>query len=148
MAEGEGTGFGQGDGPEREQSPRVLVMDDEETIRTLMHDLLDVLGCQADTVPDGASLIRKLEEVNALGQGYDLIFMDLTVPGGMGGREAARIVQGRWPDQRMVVMSGYSDDPVMARHQDHGFNGRLSKPFQLDQLRSVIGSLVAKRSPA
>jgi PAS domain S-box-containing protein len=148
VAEGEGTGIPQADPGLRDVSPRVLVMDDEETIRTLMHDLLGVLGCQADTVPDGASLIRKLEEVNALGQGYDLIFMDLTVPGGMGGREAARIVQGRWPEQRMVVMSGYSDDPVMAEHQDHGFNGRLSKPFQLDQLRSVIGTLVEARSLA
>ena len=138
-------GEAEADGP-----ARVLIMDDEETIRSLMKDLLGVLGCQADAVPDGASLIARLEEVQALQQPYDLIFMDLTVPGGMGGREAARIVQGRWPGQRMVVMSGYSDDPVMAEHRAHGFEGRLGKPFQLDQLRRVIGNLVEVRpiSPA
>ena len=120
---------------------RVLVMDDEATLRGLMKDLLQVLGCEADTVPDGATLIEKLEAVKRMGNDYDLIFMDLTVPGGMGGREAARIISSRWPEQRMVVMSGYSDDPVMAQHAAFGFENRLSKPFQLDQLRRVLGNI-------
>ena len=76
------------------------------------------------------------------GQPFDVVIMDLTVPGGMGGREAMEKLRAYDPEVKAIVSSGYSRDPVLANYRSHGFQGILPKPYGLAQLRRALRDLV------
>ena len=69
---------------------------------------------------------------------FDLVILDLTVPGGKGGTDTVKELLKINPSAIVIVSSGYSNDPVMARHQDYGFKASISKPFELRELKEVI----------
>ena len=119
-------------------SARVMVLDDEQIIRDIVKAQLTALGHEAVLVTDGAEAIRVYEEFQDAKTPIDLVLMDLTIPAGMGGKEAARLLLQRYPDARLIVSSGYSDDPVMANFRDYGFRAALSKPYNLEQLQHGI----------
>ena len=121
---------------------RILVLDDEEMIRTLLRDLLGVLGYEVTAVPDGESAIRAYEEARAAGKRFALVIFDLTIRGGLGGREAFDRMRELDPAVRGVVSSGYSNDPVMTRWSEHGFEGVLPKPYTIDDLAALLGRLL------
>ena len=77
---------------------------------------------------------------------YEIVLMDLTVPGGMGGREAMEHLRRLDPEVCAIVSSGYSRDPVMSNHQAHGFRGILPKPYGLEQLRKVLRDVLEASS--
>ena len=118
---------------------RVLVMDDEEDIRRLLVSLLRRLGLEPVAVADGAAAIRAYTEAQAQDRPFALAIMDLTVPGGMGGREAMETLRQLDPTIRAIVSSGYSNDPVMADFRAHGFCGMVEKPYAVDKLMECIG---------
>ncbi len=121
---------------------RVLVMDDDEWIRRLALECLQVLGYEAEAAPGGEEAIAQWRAAAALGTPFDVVIMDLTVPGGVGGSEALARLRSLDPRVRAIVSSGYSDDPVLARYADHGFRGIIRKPFRLEDLgRAVAGVL-------
>ncbi|MBU4010058.1 MAG: response regulator, partial [Proteobacteria bacterium] len=72
------------------------------------------------------------------GKPYDAVMLDLTIPGGMGGKEAVKILLETDPNLKAIVFSGYSDDPVMSNHRKYGFKGMLSKPFNLESLGKAL----------
>ncbi len=117
---------------------RVLVMDDEEMVRNVVGAMLKLLGCEVAFARDGA------EVVNVYAQGvrekhpFDFVILDLTVPGGMGGKEAIRELKRIDPSVRAIVSSGYSNNPIMAHYEEHGFVGIVTKPFNLAQLKEVF----------
>ena len=117
---------------------RVLFMDDEEPIRTMVEVLLGRLGLTVTTVPDGAELLREFSAARADGRPYDVVMMDLTVPGGMGGREAMQELLKLDPTVRAIVSSGYSGDPILANFRSHGFCGIVPKPYRLADLASAV----------
>lgn len=117
---------------------RVLVMDDEVVVRRVAADMLVRLGCQADTCADGVEAIAKTRDARVRGTPFETLILDLTVPGGMGGAEAARTLRQDDPAVRLVVCSGYAEDPVMDRYRDHGFDAVLPKPYSLEQLREAV----------
>ena len=123
---------------------RVLVMDDEAMIRRLVTLALTRVGLEVDACEDGAQAIAAHRRARAEGHPYDLVIMDLTIPGGLGGREAALAIHAEDPGARLVVSSGYSDDPVMAEHEAHGFSGAVPKPYSaaalVDEVRRVLAS--------
>ncbi len=121
---------------------RVLFMDDEPAIRTMAVIFMQRLGCDCDVAVDGAEAVRKYEEALAGGRKYEVVVMDLTVPGGMGGREAMERLRQIDPAVCAIVSSGYSRDPVMANYRAHGFQGILPKPYGLEQLTKVMGALL------
>ncbi len=125
-------------------SGRVLVMDDEEDIRRLVVALLRRLGLEPVAVADGAAAVRAYAEARDEGRPFALVIMDLTVPGGMGGREAME--QLRWfdPQVRAIVSSGYSNDPVLADFRAHGFRGMVEKPYEVERLMECIGRVLAE----
>ncbi len=124
---------------------RILFMDDEEPIRQMVTVLLGRLGLTVKTVADGAELVREFGAARAGGQPYDLVMMDLTVPGGMGGQEAMRQLREIDPNVRAVVSSGYSGDPVLANFREHGFCGIVPKPYRVADLAKVLqAALTAK----
>lgn len=122
---------------------RVLFMDDEETIRDMARIFMDRLGFECDTVSDGAAALEKYREAMQAGRSYAVVLMDLTVPGGMGGREAMEYLLRLDPGVRAIVSSGYSRDPVMANYRSHGFKAVLPKPYGLDQLRQTLDEVIA-----
>ncbi len=117
---------------------RVLVMDDEDLVREMAIGMLEHLGCEARGARDGGEAIEMYMDAAAGGTPFDLVVMDLTVPGKMGGREACARLLGIDPGARVVVCSGYSSDPVMSDHTAYGFLGKLAKPFQLKELKRVM----------
>lgn len=125
---------------------RVLLMDDEDTIRRLGERLLHRLNCEIRTVPDGASCIAAYREAMTAGRRFQVVILDLTVPGGMGGRECMAELLKLDPNVRGIVSSGYSNDPVMANHRQHGFRAVVPKPYAVtvlaEAIRKVLGAPV------
>jgi len=126
-------------------SGRLLFMDDEETIRNVAATLLERLGFTLVTVSDGASAVATYEEAFKNGTPFTLVIMDLTVPGGMGGREAMEQLLKIDPQVRAIVSSGYSSDPVLASYRAHGFRGMVPKPYKLADLARTIRAVLAEQ---
>jgi len=132
---------------EREPAPdgkwRVLVMDDEDLVRDMEIGMLEHLGCEARGARDGSEAIGMYRDAAMGGTPFDLVVMDLTVPGKMGGKEACARLLELYPDARVIVCSGYSSDPVLSDHSAHGFRGMLGKPFHLEALKQVLERALA-----
>jgi PAS domain S-box-containing protein len=120
---------------------RALVMDDEPTVRQVLVAMLGRLGYQAEAVPDGASAVRADAEAKAAGRPFSVIIMDLTIPGGMGGQEAAGLLRVQHTAARLIVSSGYATDPVMANYRSYLFDAVLTKPYSFSELADVLASL-------
>lgn len=121
---------------------RVLFMDDEPAIRTMAGIFMERLGFACEAAADGAEAVRLYERAMAAGRRFEVVIMDLTVPGGMGGREAMERLLQMDPGVCAIVSSGYSRDPVLANFRAHGFRAILPKPYGLEQLRKVLASVV------
>jgi signal transduction histidine kinase/CheY-like chemotaxis protein len=126
-------------------SGRVLVMDDEEAIRRSAMALLQHVGLEASAVSDGAEALREYSAAQAAGRPFDLVILDLTVPGGMGGQETIEKLRQINPRVRAIVSSGYSRDPVLAQYRAHGFLGMVPKPYDLTELMKVIHAVMQGR---
>jgi len=124
------------------QRGRILVVDDERDVRDVAGEMLAALGCEADPCADGAEAVRRYEAALGGGRGYAAVILDLTIPGGMGGSEAARRILEIDPDARLIVSSGYSNDPILSSYAEHGFRGRIAKPYRLADLAAVIRQVV------
>jgi CheY-like chemotaxis protein len=122
-------------------SRRVLVMDDEEIICDLATSLLEHLGCEVESAADGLEAIKKHQSAKGMGKPFDVIIMDLTIPNGQGGRETIKQLRELDREVKVVVSSGYSDDPIMADHQAYGFNAAMPKPYSFDKLQQVVAGL-------
>ena len=123
---------------------RILVVDDEPMIRSLMRDLLEHLGYEVETAAEGGEAVRRFDETAASGRPFDAIILDLTIRGGLGGREAFELIRARHPRVRAIVSSGYSNDPIMARYREHGFVGMLSKPYTLEDLSALLAQVLGE----
>jgi PAS domain S-box-containing protein len=121
---------------------RVLAMDDEAIIQEVLAEMLDYLGYEVSFAWDGAEAIEIYKASKLLNKCFDVVIMDLTVPGGMGGKEAVKQLLEIHPDVKAIVSSGYSNDPVMADFKEYGFVGVLSKPYRIDQIAELLHRLV------
>ncbi|TAJ45532.1 ABC transporter substrate binding protein [Methanofollis fontis] len=120
---------------------RVLVMDDEHHIRDVITVMLEKRGFSVDAVPDGETAITAYQRAIAEGKPYNSVILDLTVPGGMGGREAIFRLKELDPSVRAIVSSGYSQDPVMAEYEAFGFAAAIQKPFRMSDLVATLDRL-------
>jgi PAS domain S-box-containing protein len=121
---------------------KILIMDDEEDIRVLLSELLHSAGFKVVTARDGEEAIHLYREVMDGEDRFDCIIMDLTIPGGMGGREAISRLRQIDPGVRAIVSSGYANDPAMIDHKSYGFLGRIAKPYRLDVLIETLNEVV------
>ena len=126
------------------ETGRVLVMDDEDIIRELLQQVLTHLGY--DTVParDGAEALDLFKKARDIGMPFDAVILDLTIPGGMGGKEVINKLIEIDPGVRAIVSSGYSNDPVMADYRRHGFMGVMIKPYKGSELRKALLDVLRK----
>lgn len=118
----------------------VLVMDDEEMIRRLVTEILQQEGYVVATAKDGDEAIAIYHQMQEAASPPDVVIMDLTVPGGKGGKEAAREIRKFHPQARLIVSSGYSNDPVLAHYREHGFCEVLPKPYRRNDLCCCVAT--------
>jgi len=120
---------------------RILVMDDEPIVREVLGEMLTRLGFEVQYAQDGAEAVKIYRVAKKIDQPFDLLIMDLTVAGGMGGLEALQRLLEFDPEVRAIASSGYSSDPVMSEFQAYGFKGVMAKPYTLEELSQVLASL-------
>jgi len=119
----------------------VLVMDDDQTVRELAGKLLGFLGYRCEVCADGQTAVARYRARREGTEPFLAVILDLTVPGGMGGVEAAREILSLDPAAKLIVSSGYSYDPVLAEYRSHGFCGAVAKPYRAEELSRELGLL-------
>lgn len=125
--------FGQG---------KILIMDDEIQIRKILGEMLETCGYQFQTAKDGEEALKVFNQAQKAGAPFSAVILDLTIPGGLGGKDVIIKLLDMDPHVRAIVVSGYSNDPVLANYQDYGFKGRVAKPFNLTDLSIVLNSVL------
>jgi CheY-like chemotaxis protein len=121
---------------------KILLMDDESIIRDLGTEMLTRLGYQVATTKDGLEAITLYRKSQDLGDPFDAVIMDLTIPGGMGGKEAIKELLDLDPGIKAVVSSGYCNDPIMGEFKKHGFAGVLAKPYSAKEMSEVLHTII------
>ncbi len=121
---------------------RVLVMDDEHQILTVVAKMLEHIGQEVEVATDGAEVTEFYQKAMNSGRRFDAVILDLTIPGGMGGCETMERLLEIDPNVKGIVSSGYSNDPVLSNYRDYGFSSVASKPYRLHELQSVLRSVM------
>ena len=127
--------------PETEYKKKILIMDDEEMIGEIPCQMLQYLGFDGFWVANGAEAIAEYGKQKEAGTAYSAVIMDLTIPGGMGGREAIVEILTLDPMAKVFVSSGYANDPIMHNYKDYGFTGVIAKPFDIASIQQILGGL-------
>jgi CheY-like chemotaxis protein len=127
-----------------QETGRVLVMDDEATVLRLAERALQDAGYATKMAANGSDAVEIYRKVFAEGQRFDAVVLDLTVRGGMGGKEAVERILAIDPAARLMVSSGYSEDSVMAEYRRHGFSAVLPKPYTAQQLCDAVHGMIAE----
>ena len=117
-------------------------MDDEEFIRGLANQMLSKIGYEVSVANDGNQAIEMYRQAQKLGESFDTVIMDLTVPGGMGGKEAIQQLKKLDPNVKALVSSGYSNDPIMSNFRDYGFQGVVKKPYRIQDMSDALHSVI------
>jgi PAS domain S-box-containing protein len=124
--------------PERVAGGRILIMDDEALVREVLGEMLKRLGYTVEFAEEGAEAVKIYQVAKKIDQPFDLLIMDLTVAGGMGGKEALQKLLEFDPEVKALASSGYSSDPVMADYRSYGFQGVIAKPYTVEELGRAL----------
>ena len=117
---------------------KILVMDDEAIVRESMLEILNFAGYEVECAKEGTEAIEAYVKAKASDEPFDLVIMDLTIPGGMGGKETIERLKKIDPEIKAIVSSGYSNDPVMANFRAYGFEGAVSKPYKVAEIVDTL----------
>ncbi len=128
--------------PVRPRTARILVMDDEEILRSLSSELLGTLGHQVDVARHGREALEKYQGALNAGSPFDIVILDLTIRGGMGGAETVQMLLGIDPAVKAIASSGYSDDSATANYEKQGFKAFLKKPYDVHVLSEVLNKML------
>jgi PAS domain S-box-containing protein len=134
------------DVPKHRGDGRILVMDDEEAIRETTKEMLARLGYTAECAANGQEAVELFHTAAIEGNPFKAVIMDLTIPGGIGGKEAIVMLRKVYPEVVAFVSSGYSNDPVLSHPEEFGFTDKIQKPFRLDELSHLLHRHLEKRS--
>jgi CheY-like chemotaxis protein len=113
-------------------------------LRSLGKEMMRCMGHAVDTTSDGQSALEKYKNSYEKGSPYDLVILDLTVPGGKGGKETVKELLKINPEAKVIVSSGYAEDPIIANYENYGFKGKLTKPFTMNELKEQLTRLTRK----
>lgn len=120
----------------------LLVMEDEEMIRDIASQMLDFLGYRVELASDGQEALEKYKQAVERGEPFDAVIIDLTIPGGMGGKETMEHLLRLYPEIKAIVSSGYANDPIMADFRNYGFKGMMPKPFNMEDLSNTLKTVL------
>lgn len=121
---------------------KVLVMDDEKMVRNVLSEMLAALGFEAVCVKDGFEAIETYTKAMGAPRPFDAVIMDLTIPGGLGGKDTIKRLLEIDSKVKAIVSSGYSKDPVMANYKKYGFLDVVAKPYDIEKLREVLNNVI------
>ena len=124
--------------PVKGRSGRVLVMDDDLDVLDLLRAMFEKIELELVTVEDGRAAVDRFLEAHQTERPFDMVILDLTVPGGMGGKDTIPELKKIAPEIPVLVSSGYSSDPIMANFKDYGFSGIIEKPYTLAKIQQVL----------
>jgi CheY-like chemotaxis protein len=122
----------------KENHGRILVMDDEQSIRELTGRMLSSAGFQVDTADEGGDALRQYREALAAGKPFDAVLLDLRVPCGMGGYEAFQAIRGINPGVKAIISSGQAESAIMANYREHGITAVVPKPYNVNELLDAV----------
>ena len=117
-------------------------MDDEEIVRNAANKMLTNLGYEVELIEDGVKAVELYKAAKDSGRPFDIVIMDLTIPGGMGGKEVIMKLLEIDPYIKAIVSSGYSIDPVVSEYEKFGFKGFLTKPFNIVEIGKVVNKVL------
>ncbi|MFZ6008317.1 MAG: ATP-binding protein [Nitrospirota bacterium] len=126
---------------------KILIMDDEDMVREVAKQVLIHMGYDVEESRDGREALEIYRKAKEEGKPFDVVIMDLTIPGGMGGKELIKHLREIDKDVKTIVSSGYSNDPVMSMYQKFGFNGVVAKPYKVDELGRAVQKVIGSISP-
>ncbi len=121
----------------------IIVMDDDPMIRDIISKILKRFNYKVDIALHGNDMINKYQDSITRKEKYDLAIMDLTIQGGLGGKETIVQLKEIDPNINAIVISGFSNDPILNQYTDFGFSARLSKPFTLNELMNVVNKVLS-----
>ncbi len=124
---------------------KVLLMDDEQVILDVTNEVLKFLGYDVVSAREGAAAIRLFEQEQNKGSPFDLIILDLSVPEGMGGKEAFEKLHALHPQVKVVISSGYTNDPMLTDYAKFGLSGVLAKPYRITEVKTLLEKMIPKK---
>ena len=118
-------------------------MDDEEFVREIAAELLQYLGYTVETAKEGREALALYKKSMKDGEKFTAVIMDLTIPGGMGGKEMVQELKKLDPEAKTIVSSGYTNDPILAQFEKYGFDGMVPKPYKVEELAETLHQVIA-----
>ena len=122
---------------------RILLMDDELMVRETTGEILQEIGYEVHYAQEGMEAYQLYKKAFEKGKPFDLVIMDLTVPGGMGGQASLEVIKKFDPQVKAIVSSGYANAPVLANYREYGFVGVVVKPYKIEDLSELIHNLLS-----
>lgn len=123
---------------------KVLLMDDEQIILDVTLEVLQFLGYEVQFARDGNEALALYARERDAGVPFDVVILDLSVPDGMGGREAIGKLKELDPSVKAIVSSGFANDPCVQDYASFGFAGRLAKPYKINDMKTILEQLIQK----
>ena len=123
---------------------KVLLMDDEQIILDVTHEVLKFLNYDVMSAKDGLAAIDLYKKEKAAGAPFDIVILDLYIPNGLGGKETIELLRDIDPEVKAVVSSGYTNDPVVHDFSHYGFSERLTKPYNIQEMRNLLEKIIKK----
>ena len=123
---------------------KILIMDDEPEIRKMVSKTLTLGGSEVKVASDGEEAIEIYKKTMDSGKPFDVVILDLTIPGGMGGEKAIKKLLEIDPNTKAIVSSGYADDPIISNFWEYGFKDKISKPYKPEELKKVLNNVMSE----
>jgi len=121
---------------------KILCMDDQQHITQMLARMLIHLGYEVESASEGNEAIELYESAKKAGHPFDAVILDLTIPGGIGGKEVVQKLREIDPEVKAIVSSGYSSDPILSEHERYGFKGAVAKPYEIRELSNILNKVI------
>jgi PAS domain S-box-containing protein len=121
---------------------KILVMDDDEAVRSATGIVLNYLGYEVEYAHDGSEAVMRYQSAKEKGQSFSAVILDSHIPDGMGGREAIKELLAIDPHVKAIVSCGYSDDPIISEFKEYGFHGAVEVPYDMEKMKNILGNLL------